>query len=180
MNPSNKPYKIILKPLADAKHRNDPEWEPTPPVGPGQQRQRVSQSHDKQRVIYADLIKAIDDGTMLAGIDPGRYQTSSSIRGSIKASRGHAKWLRDRRNNPEFYTIGHTKPGTDPSDPSHTDYIITRHFKSILSINLDNIISINGKPVMGRVDDAGLNSGVSRLDIDENWSVNKISDLLEE
>lgn len=178
MNPPNsKPYTIILKPLAHAKRRDDPEWQPTPPAGPGRPGRRVQQPHDQQRVIYADAVKVIDDGSMLVGIDPGK---SSVTRQAIHASGGHAWRLAKRLRNTEFYTIGHTPTGIDPQDPSHTDYIVTRHFKTILSINLDNVISINGKPVMGRIDDAGLNSGVSKLDLDESWTINKISDSLEE
>ena len=160
MNPSNKKYKIVLKPLSGIWSRNDPDWaELHRRTGP--QNPAVSQN----RVIYADLIKVIDDGSMLVGIDPGNSTTS---RQAIHASSGHAQRLKKRLDNPEFWTIGHTKPGINPNDPSHTDYTITKHFNKILSINLDNIISINDKPMMGRIDNFSLDAGISRLDIDES------------
>jgi hypothetical protein len=161
-------YRIVLKPLSDALARENPEWEQDyDPATHAAKRQN--------RIIEADAIKIIDNGSMLVGIEP---HVSSVTRQAIKASRGHAKWLRDRRNNPEFYHIGHTAPGVKPGDPSHTDYIVTRKFRKILSINLDNVISINGKPVMGRLGD--LDKGVQHLDIDEGWTIEGISDLLED
>lgn len=146
MSPSNKKYTIILKPLVDVWAHQYPE--------------RVEEAGTdarkrQKRIIYADAVKVLDNGTMLAGIDPGNRATKSSC---ITSRGGHRKYLDDHRNNPEFYTITHAKP--DSPDNSHTDYIITRHFKKILSINLDNVLSINGKPVMGRVDKTSLDSAL--------------------
>lgn len=197
-----KKFRIVLKPL----HIEDPQSEQEylesriakleqggtdsatgQPLGQVERIARINQykkrlaamASSEQRVVDADLVAYIDDGTMLAGIDPGSWSTNSQ---AIRASRGHRKALDIRLNNPQFYHIAHTPIGVKPDDPSHTDYIITRKFKKILSINMSNIISVNGKPIMGRIESRDLDSGVQHLDFDESadWSIDNISDLLEE
>lgn len=133
-------------------------------------------SQMQPRVIDADMVKVVDGGTMLIGIGPGNFTATSK---SVSLSRNHNKALKLRKANPEFYEIGHTPPGTNPHDPSHTDYVITRKFEKILSVNVDNVISVNGKPIVGF---RGLDKGIKHLDFDESrdWSVDQISDLLDE
>lgn len=128
------------------------------------------------RVIDADLVKIIDNASMIVGIEPGNRTTTTA---AITSKTGmHAKALKTRKENPDFYHIAYTAPGVRrPNDPSSSKYIITRKFKKILSINLDNVISINGKPVMGGMRD--LDKGVSHLE-SRDWSIERISDLLDE
>lgn len=128
------------------------------------------------RVIDADHVKIIDDASMLVGIDPGTRTTTSR---AITSKTGrHAASLQIRKDNPDFYHIAYTAPGVrSANDPSSSKYIITRKFKKILSVNLDNVISINGKPPMGGMRD--LDKGTQHLE-SRDWSIEKISDLLDE
>lgn len=109
--------------------------------------------------------------------------------------------------HPDFWIVEHTKPyqpnsckfwrggevptwsewdeatGEDIGDPKpdgHTDWIITPKFQKIITMHTKNIKSINGKPVLYVDDSDTLERGRGHLDIDESWSINKISDLLEE
>jgi hypothetical protein len=105
--------------------------------------------HNPKRMIEADHIALVNDGTILVGINPG-------LRSSSQKSIARSKHMAD------FYKIEHTRPGMYADDPSHTDYIVTRKFDKILSINIDNIISINGKPTAGRLDD--VSGGIKKLE----------------
>lgn len=184
-----KKFKVLLKPILDSDRR----WEikrarrmqnyPTHPnyradIKSLEDAAEAEMAKMPPRVIDADMVKIIDDGSLLIGIGPGkRTSISSTITSKRKM---HAKALRIRKENPEFYSIGYTPPGqADPNDPSHTDYIITRHFEKILSVNLDNVISINGKQIMGGM--RTLDKGTKHLDLeDHDWSVDSISELLDE
>lgn len=181
-----KAYHILLRPLGDKKLRREIKLARRYKEHPSVHYYRENlpeleaklsalESQMQPRELYADMVKVIDDGSMLIGIDPGNRVYVGSF---ARSGHNHAKGLRIKRNNPEFYDIKHTAPGVDPHDPSHTDYIITRKFKKILSVNLDNVISVNGKPVIGGM--RGLDKGVQHLGLDEEWSVDNVSDLLDE
>jgi hypothetical protein len=164
MEDGGKKYKIILKSLHSAVERqiqNDRQkWAKYQDSPMYQQQWRIKRLADleasTQRVIEADAIGFIDSGTLLAGINHGdRTVHMSGVR--RRAPNTMKSYLHKIKQVPEFYTlVGHTKPGTSAHDPSHTDYIIKKHYNTILSINIDNIVSINGKPVMGTDVDAGL------------------------
>jgi hypothetical protein len=123
----------------------------------------------KQRVIYADFVKVIDGGTLLAGIDPTHRE--SEVRAITSRPRSHGKSLQIRKNNPEFYDVKNSRV-YDTND-RHTNYIITKKFNKILSINLDNIISINGKKTSNRIDPE---RGLKHLDV-ENEGLDWINEI---
>jgi hypothetical protein len=78
-------------------------------------------------VIEADHVTAIaNDLYVRAGIGPTTSQTQSRIKST-------------KYPDPICYEIKHTAPGINPKDPSHTDYIITRKFKKIMTIKAENI-----------------------------------------
>lgn len=187
MNQQPKKFRILLKPLMPdselrreiylARRANKYPGHPyyRQDLGDLETRAAASIQGMQPRVLDVDAFKVVDDGSAIVGIGPTKRTTTMRC----LTSSNHAKALKIRTENPEFYHLAHTNTGVDPNDPSHTDYILTRFFEKILSLNLDNIISVNGKPVMGSL--RGLDRATGHLDLDESdWSVDSISELLDE
>lgn len=120
-------------------------------------------------VIDADHMAPLTDEIYIVGIGPGSFPVR---RAHHRCPRPHA----------DFYTISTTYkegiPSDRPNDPSHSDWLVTPKFHKILTMHVKNIATINGKPVMyvGNTD-----SGASQLgQFDEGWTIEGVSDLLEE
>lgn len=79
-----------------------------------------------------------------------------------------------------YHPIAHTKRGKSSrgmDDPSHSDYLVTPKFQRVITMHAKNMRSINGKPVY---DTSDVDSGLKHLDFDESWSIDNISDILED
>lgn len=106
-----------------------------------------------------------NDGVYLVGIGQGNGPTT----------RSH---LRHPQPHPEFWILGHTKPGIcRPNDPSHTDYLVTPKFQRVITMHAKNIRTINGKPVLDVTD---TDAGASQLGQFDEWTIGDITGTLEE
>lgn len=123
----------------------------------------------KNRVFEADLVKMMDDKTLLMGFEPTQQVRIVNGFGTNRARKYKDK-IANKTNNPEFWSIQKlVQPGGKPQ------FRITEKFKTVLTANINNIISIDGKAPFNIS-----NASSQHLDIDESWSVNNISRLLEE
>jgi hypothetical protein len=127
-----------------------------------------------ERVIDADFAKVIDGGTLLVGIGPA--SRTVFLRGFMGNRRPNSTPPKKRKERDiEFYNL---KGWNHEANGGRGAYELERKFEKILSINVDNVISINGKPLMSRLDN--LDRGVQQLGLDEDWSIDNISDMLED
>lgn len=145
-------------------------------------------------VIDADHIAPMlqDQNILLVGINPGTFT--------------HQSHHTHPYEHPDFVSVKHTQPyrletcvfwkrdgevptwrewdettGEEIGDPrldGHTDWLVTQKFETILTMHLKNIKSIDGKPVL-YVDTDDVERGRGHLDLDEGWSIGRISDLLD-
>lgn len=184
-----KKFRVLLKPLGDrntrhelrrAKLRQDNEQ-----YIANLTKKLEQETIGQPRVIDADAVKVIDNATMLIGIGP-----TSSRESYIKGFMGKRKPngtppLKRKKRDTEFYDLkwapGHEgRPryeGGRPRGPTGL-YHIKQKFEKILSVNLDNVISVNGKPVIGGM--RTIDKGMQHLDFNEDWSIDNIADLLGE
>lgn len=183
-------YRIVLKPLkvdhdrvsARIKHMRDsmamPHYQNNPQALQNlqQQLQKFQKKLEpkSERVIDADFAKVVDGGTLLVGIGPtsSKQQFLRGFMGKRKPNTTPA--VQRKKRDHEFYDIKWDRNALN----GRGAYDLRQKFEKIMSINLDNVISINGKPAMGRLDN--LDQGVQQLGLDEDWSVDNISDLLDE
>jgi hypothetical protein len=110
---------------------------------------------DRDRVIEADYVAPLDDGTMVLGINPGTY--TSETRGF------HGDQLRKKRRQTDVYASIVWNPQARDGDGA---YVTTRKFKKILTVNTDNIKTIDGKPVIGG--SRTMDKGIQHLDLGES------------
>jgi hypothetical protein len=171
-----KKFRLVLRPLSQTKDvarrvaRIQQSIERAQQYGqPVEElQQRLVGFQGGERVIDADFVKQVSDKVMLVGIDPGnRVGYTRGFMGSSShatALRGGVTTMQFKKNQPEFYSISWMAQA--PTQPHRTEgtYEIIRKFETILSINMENIISINGKPVMQTTD---LNKGASQLEFDD-------------
>lgn len=122
----------------------------------------------EERMIEVDHIAPLDDATMIAGINPGRFETATTG--------VHAGTKEKRRRMKDFYESFNFVAAPNKFRQDRGVYISVRKFEKILTIKASNIISIDGKPVM---DVGGADRGVKHLDLDE-WTIRNISDMLED
>jgi hypothetical protein len=183
-------YRIVLKPLEVDDERTtrsinqirasleNPIYQNTPILIQTWKRQIESLQKRLQskgeRVIDADFAKIIDGGTLLVGIGP----TSSKkqyLRGFMgkRTPNGTAPIQRKKRDH-EFYSLKWEHAAKDGKGA----YELHQKFEKIMSMNLDNVVSINGKPVIGKLDN--LDRGIQHLGLDEGWSIDDVFDTLEE
>lgn len=183
-------FRILLKPLGDSRHAlsrarrllmmgrvHNPWFQQD--VADLAQKLEQETSGMPPRVIDADFVKIIDDGTVLAGIGPtsNRKQYLKGFVGSRKPKGTPA--LKRKKRDHEFYDLKWVsgyggRPRYDGD--THGLYELQQKFEKILSINVDNVISINGKPIMNVRE---LDKGMTNLEL-EDWSIDNIADLLGE
>lgn len=148
-------FRVILKPLHRGCNADRNLMEPG----------ECDEGHG-ERVFDADLAKMMDDGTLAMGFKPGTHVYVVNGFGTNRHRKYRDK-IANKTRNPEFWSLRKMPDGFE----------ITQKFEKVLTANVDNVISVNGKPLFNIRD---LSGGFNRLDLDENWSINKISDLLEE
>ena len=154
-------YRVLLKPL----HRRcglDKKWYI-------QDEQSQCEEGHENREFNADLVKMMDDKTLVMGFSPGHNVRVVNGFGTNKHRKYNDK-IANKTKNPEFWSIRKIQhPNTKPQ------FEITEKFDLILTANINNVISINGKPPFNISD-----LPIDNVDFSENWSINNISDLLEE
>jgi hypothetical protein len=106
----------------------------------------------EQRVIEVDYIAPLNDTTMMAGIGPGRFSNCSTGMSSTQ--------LKNRRANTDFYESVKFAAAPNKFREDRGVYVVTRKFEKLLTFNTVNVLSVDGKPVMGL---GGLQKGVDQL-----------------
>lgn len=130
--------------------RATPEWKAAFDRLRDETLEKLPAMRDKKRVIEADYVAPLDDGSMVLGIGPGSF--TSETRGF------HGDRLRKKRRQTDIYA-------SIIWNPQANAYVTTRKFEKILTVNMDNIESIDGKPAMGG--SRTMDKGIQHLDLEE-------------